>query len=251
MKKREQRVNKKIKALLNDEEFFITNISKSGGFLSTPSTIKSNFSLSVKIQSNKSISMTCMPKWSDDTGVGFCLLSIENEQELFHDYIDRQLNYMEKFGRERVFRTDIFITLENTNAMGQDVYFSNYFKFQGVCRERLLVHHVPNLGLLQKSGISLVTLNAYNKFVRHAYFGETITAELTTSDVLSRRATLLIKFKNQRNELLGEGYQTICCVNQGGRIVMMPDILDFLDYYNENKPVRIKEYKNVSAPKIA
>jgi len=50
------------------------------------------------------------------------------------------------------------VSFEETNLVG-NVYFANYVKWQGVCRERFLKEHVHDVLEDMKNGLALITLN--------------------------------------------------------------------------------------------
>ena len=146
----------------------------------------------------------------------------------------QQVEQVKKFGNDRVFRMPIVITLGHTNATG-NVYFSNYFSFQGTCREHFLLNHVPNINqMFMQTGIRLVTIDAYTKYASNAYFGDTLIAEVTIKDVQASQAKMVFRFRNKDNgKLVAEGYQHICCVNRLGKVIKLPKIFEFMDFYNE------------------
>jgi enediyne biosynthesis thioesterase len=117
-----------------------------------------------------------------------------------------------------------------------NVYFSNYIEYQGSIREKFLLSTVPNLHeILSETGIRLVTVDTYNKFISNSYFGDTLLVELTTSDINASTCRLDIRFKNKTSgKLVGQGYQRFCVVNSRGRVIRIPDVLLHpLDFYQE------------------
>jgi len=134
----------------------------------------------------------------------------------------------------RVWRTEIFVNLGETNATG-NVYFSNYFKYQGKCREDLLLKHVPNVSeIMMTTGERLITIDSYNKFIESAYFGDYIIGETRVGEIKASSARLDIKFVNKKTgRILGDGYQRFCCANAQGKVIRLPEWFDFLQFYNE------------------
>jgi enediyne core biosynthesis thioesterase len=231
----EVRVNKKISAQTEKKTVTVNNISKKGGFINIDEKKEGPFNLDLFINNYKKIELKCMPKWSNAKGLGFEILSIEKIKEnFFNEYIDRQIKLTNKLGEDRVFRTEIFVNLGETNATG-NVYFSNFIKYQGVVRERLLVEHIPQIGkIMQESGIRLVTVDTYHKYKKNGYFGDFIIGELTVKEIKGGQAKIIIRFKRKSDGgLLGEGYQRFCCVDRSGKVMKMPKLFEFMEYYLE------------------
>ena len=237
-KRRDTRVNKKIRANMNSEKTVLKNISKSGGFIEISAPPPKNpFQLLLQFNKYKSLQLTCNPQWSNEKGLGFKILSIDADEKMkqwFYDYLEERIEFASRWGENRVYRLDIFVTLGHTNVFG-NVYFAKYFEFQGMVREKFLSDHVENLQeIMAEKGYRLVTIDAYNKYINSAYFGDTITAELTTRDIMYSQMTAVIRFRNKKNNLLiGEGYQSSCCVSRKGRVIKWPSFLKFIEFYEE------------------
>jgi len=238
-KDRAPRVEKKIKAVLSCGTGIVENISESGGFLRPDQEIPdAPFQLELKISEFKNIKMRCEPQWQSSDGVGFKVLDIQEAQEdLYSEYVEKQLQALRVYGNERVFKTEIMVTLKNTNVFG-NVYFANFIEYQGVVREQFLLANVPDLhNLMAEQKIRLVTVDTYNRFISNAYFGDILVVELTTSEIKAATCRLNITFKNKAtDELIGEGYQRICVVSEKGKVIRIPEtFLGALNFYHEVK----------------
>ncbi|MBW2655162.1 MAG: thioesterase family protein [Deltaproteobacteria bacterium] len=238
-KERAPRVQKKIKALLNNETGIIENISTSGGFLKLESDIPTEpFHLELKISEFKTIKLACEPQWHNSSGLGFRVLDIEEAKgDLFTRYVENQIQALKIYGKDRVFKTEIVVTLKHTNVFG-NVYFSNFIEYQGIVREKFLMATVPDLHqLMANRSIRLVTVDTYNRFVNNAYFGDILVVELTTSEIKAATCRLDIIFKNKKTgALVGEGYQRVCMVSEKGKVMRIPEnFLTPLNFYHEIK----------------
>jgi len=184
----------------------------------------------------KTIGIKCESQWENESGVGFKILDIENSKEnFFNKYIENQFQAFKIYGNNRVFTSEIMVTLKDTNVFG-NVYFSNYIEYQGNIREKFLLACVPDLHeMLAKTHVMLVTIDTYNKFITSAYFGDILLLELTTSDINAATCTLNITFKNKATgNLVGKGYQRFCVVNSKGKVMRLPEaFLEPLDFYQE------------------
>ncbi|MDD9302737.1 MAG: thioesterase family protein [Desulfobacter sp.] len=236
---RAPRVDKKIKAVLEKSTGIIENISTSGGFLKLDGDIPTTrFQLELKLSEFKTVKMICDPQWQNQEGVGFKVLEVEQAKEdLFTSYVEKQLKALKIYGQDRIFRTEIMVTLKNTNAFG-NVYFSNFIEYQGVVREKFLLANVPDLHeLMANQSIRLVTVDTYNRFLANAYFGDTLVVELTTSDIKAATCRLDISFRDKvTGKLFGEGYQRFCVVSNKGKVIRIPEtFLGPLNFYHEIK----------------
>lgn len=235
--KRAPRVHKKIKAVLDDGAGLIENISTSGGFLKLDGDAPTDlFNIELQLHKYKSIQVECDPQWSNDEGVGFRVVGVKDSKEhIFNEYVEKQIQALKHFGEDRIFKSEITVTLKDTNVFG-NVYFSNYIEYQGVVREKFLLYKLPEIHeMLAKSRITLATIETYNKFINNLYFGDTLEVELTTSDINGASCKLNFVFKNKSNgTLVGKGYQRFCVVGSSGRVVRIPDkLLEMLDYYQQ------------------
>ncbi|WDP84526.1 MAG: hypothetical protein HUN05_04655 [Desulfobacter sp.] len=236
---RAPRVDKKIKAVLEKSTGIIENISTSGGFLKLDGDIPTTrFQLELKLSEFKTVKMICDPQWQNQEGVGFKVLEVEQAKEdLFTSYVEKQLKALKIYGQDRIFRTEIMVTLKNTNAFG-NVYFSNFIEYQGVVQEKFLLANVPDLHeLMANQSIRLVTVDTYNRFLANAYFGDTLVVELTTSDIKAATCRLDISFRDKvTGKLFGEGYQRFCVVSNKGKVIRIPEtFLGPLNFYHEIK----------------
>lgn len=116
------------------------------------------------------------------------------------------------------------VTLKDTNMEG-NVYFANYFAWQGEAREVLLLSH-PNFAEEAKkfSHVKLVTHSAYQRFIHESYLGDIIQVKMNSREAKKCSFVLYFKFFNKKNELfLGEGWQRIATVDvRSGKICQVP-----------------------------
>ncbi len=235
-KRNDIRVSKKISVMVEGKPAVIENISKTGGFIKVnKDIINDQFNIVLQLNKYKSIEFKGQPQWSNEFGVGFKVVKMdETKKGLFDSYLSQQIEMINKFGTDRVFRTEMVITLGDTNATG-NVYFARFFEFQGVIRERCMLAHIPDVnGYFMKTGYRLVTIDSYHKFINNAYFGDTLIAELTTASMKASQIRINIRFKNcDTGVRIGDGYQNFCCVNSHGQVIKIPKAFEYLDFYLE------------------
>ncbi len=68
------------------------------------------------------------------------------------------------------------VTFEETNVLG-NVYFTNFLKWQGICRELFLKEHTPEL-LSQLPGMKIATLHCSCSYYWELYAFDRVTIEM-------------------------------------------------------------------------
>ena len=69
------------------------------------------------------------------------------------------------------------VSFEETNALG-NVYFSNFLKWQGVCRERFLAEHAPDLIPQFADGLKIATLDCSCSYYWELYAFDRVLIEM-------------------------------------------------------------------------
>lgn len=112
---------------------------------------------------------------------------------------------------EAKFSYEKMITFKQTNVMG-NTYFSNYVEWQGEAREQfLLCHPATNAFLSSNSHIFLVTHSLGHRFIANTYFGDRISIEITSKNILDYSLIMVFRYRGISAEnLVGEGWQKIC-----------------------------------------
>ncbi len=110
-------------------------------------------------------------------------------------------------------------TLKHSNAT-QNVYFSNFFEWQGAARERWFYECISS-DMLQDQGV-FITKKAHNEFIREAFPFQTVHCELNSFDIQRCSFYLLFRFIID-GELASMGYQQIVFANKEKRISRLPD----------------------------
>lgn len=110
------------------------------------------------------------------------------------------------------------VTFEETNALG-NVYFSNFVKWQGVCRERFLKEHAPELIEQFGDSVKIATLECSCSYYWELYPFDRVLVEMYLDNSERAGATtqhdaLRMRFKywkeaEPRRLLAAEGEQRI------------------------------------------
>ncbi|WP_435623182.1 SDR family NAD(P)-dependent oxidoreductase [Flagellimonas sp.] len=125
------------------------------------------------------------------------------------------------------------VSFEETNLVG-NVYFSNFIKWQGLCREAFLHKHlnlvadestnkVPISSLLGSGKLALVTLNTSCNYFKELKAFDNINIHLLLEGIEGNRIKMKFRYYleggDAKEELVAEGKQEIACMernDQGG-----------------------------------
>ncbi len=119
----------------------------------------------------------------------------------------------------QTYRQTFETTLKHSNAT-QNVYFSNFFEWQGATRERWFFECISN-DMLQHLGV-FITKKAHNEYLKEAFPFQKVTCELNSFSIQKCSFHLLFRFFID-NELASTGYQQIVFANKEKRIARLPD----------------------------
>ncbi len=117
------------------------------------------------------------------------------------------------------FRHTIDIYLKDSNAYA-NTYFSRYFEWQGICRERWF-HRCVSADMLQTQGV-FVTKRAHQEYVHETFPFQTVECELNTYDVRACSFYLAFRFLVE-GSLVSSGYQQVVFASHDKRIQRLPD----------------------------
>lgn len=118
----------------------------------------------------------------------------------------------------RTFRHEIDIYLKDSNAYA-NTYFSRYFEWQGICRERWF-HRCISADMLQSQGV-FITKRAHQEYAQETFPFQTVECELNTYDVRQCSFYLVFQFHVDGKQVAG-GYQQIVFASHDKRIRRLP-----------------------------
>jgi len=127
----------------------------------------------------------------------------------------------------RPYRYGFVVSFQDTNLVG-NVYFSQYFGWQGKCREHFLKDHAPNVLDYFKAGFGMVTKDSECRFVREAFVFDHILIEMFLEDLSRVGVRMRFDYYRQGPEgklLLAQGSQAVAWVNSDHRVTVMPEYL--------------------------
>lgn len=119
----------------------------------------------------------------------------------------------------KTFHHAIDIYLKDSNAYA-NTYFSRYFEWQGVCRERWF-HRCISADMLQTEGV-FITKRAHQEYVHETFPFQTVDCELNTFDVRQCSFYLLFRFL-VAGQVVSTGYQQVVFASHAKRIQRLPE----------------------------
>ena len=129
-------------------------------------------------------------------------------------------------GGMRVFEHRHIVTFEETNLLG-NVYFTNFFLWQGECREMFLHAHVPDVLRELTHGLSLATTRSSCEFFAEAFAFDEILVRLKLNELTQSRVTMGFEYyrvNGGRSDLLAQGEQQVVCVRKNGQSVVVTEL---------------------------
>lgn len=140
------------------------------------------------------------------------------------------------------------VTLEETNIVG-NVYFANYFKWQGIVRESFLRDHARSILLEFKSGLSMVTTDSKCQFFSESFAFDEIRIKMRLTQLRPKRGRMQFDYfrvENATETLIASGEQGFACMrkDEAGKYFPCPipdDLYCALRTYTseETKPVAV------------
>lgn len=120
---------------------------------------------------------------------------------------------------QRTFHHEIDIYLKDSNAYA-NTYFSRYFEWQGICRERWF-HRCISADMLQSLGV-FVTKRAHQEYIQETFPFQTVECRLNTFDVKQCSFYLVFEFRVD-GAVASSGYQQIVFARHDKRIQRLPE----------------------------
>lgn len=112
------------------------------------------------------------------------------------------------------------VHFDETNLVG-NVYFANYVRWQGYCREKFLYDEVPGIVAdVQARTLALITVSVHMDHYYEAFAGDIVEVRMYPSaNSVSR---LSMKFDYMRNVTkIASGSQTVACASVNAETSML------------------------------
>jgi enediyne biosynthesis thioesterase len=118
------------------------------------------------------------------------------------------------------------VCLEETNVVG-NVYYTNYVRWQGRCREMFLHDHVPELVHELGRGFSMATTRVSCSYYYELSAFDEVVVRMTGGAMTPSRLTMVFRYyrvlPDGQETLVAEGEQEVVCTErQGGGIQPIP-----------------------------
>jgi enediyne biosynthesis thioesterase len=119
----------------------------------------------------------------------------------------------------RTFRHTIDIYLKDSNAY-TNTYFSRYFEWQGICRERWF-HACIAPDMLQSQGL-FITKRAHTEYLHETFPFQSVDCELNSFDIRHCSFYLVFRFLVE-GTVVANGVQQVVFARHDKRIQRLPD----------------------------
>lgn len=111
------------------------------------------------------------------------------------------------------------VGFEDTNLVG-NVYYANYVRWQGRCREMFLHEHAPQIAQELREGLSLVTTRVSCAYYQELTAFDEVIVRMRVGTLAPARLSMLFDYlrplPDGREELVARGEQEIACLRRDG-----------------------------------
>jgi enediyne biosynthesis thioesterase len=108
------------------------------------------------------------------------------------------------------------VGFEETNLVG-NVYYVNYLRWQGRCREMFFVDHVPELVDELRSDLNIVTLSSECEFLSEISAFDTLAVRMRLEDLTQTQLGFgfdYVCLREETEELVARGQQRVACMRE-------------------------------------
>jgi len=119
---------------------------------------------------------------------------------------------------KRAYEYRHIVSFEDTNLVG-NVYYANYIRWQGRCREMFLLDHVPSIVAQFQDGLALVTTRCACDYLAELYAFDRLVLRMTLEELTQSRISFLFEYWRQNTsgeELIARGEQQVACMRRSG-----------------------------------
>lgn len=130
------------------------------------------------------------------------------------------------------------VGFEETNVVG-NVYFANFLKWQGHCREMFLKSHCPTILNDINNGLSLVTMNVRADFFHELFAFDEVEIRLHLSEQIQNRVKMKFEYwkvnsNAEPEQLVAISEQQIATMRkENGRLVATPLPVELVEALNQ------------------
>lgn len=128
---------------------------------------------------------------------------------------------------QKYFDYRLLVGFEETNVVG-NVYFANYFVWQGKCREAFLARYAPRVLDDFAAGHGMITKQASCEFFEESFAFNNLLIRMSLHKLNHTSITMAFAYYREAPDdlvLLARGQQTAIWASPGQKIAMLPDYL--------------------------
>jgi len=133
------------------------------------------------------------------------------------------------------------VCFEETNVVG-NVYYTNYIRWQGRCREMFLLDHAPGLLEDLDRGFAMATTRVSCSYYEELSAFDEVVLRMSAGNMTPSRLTMMFRYyrvlPNGQETLVAEGEQEVVCVRRqaaGIEPIPLPELLrDAVAQYTES-----------------
>lgn len=104
------------------------------------------------------------------------------------------------------------VGFEETNLVG-NVYYANFIRWQGRCREMFLRDHAPDVLPQLRNGLALVTTKVSCEYFSELNAFDEITVQMRLDSIKQNRILMLFEYWRDK-ELVARGEQNVVCMKR-------------------------------------
>ena len=108
------------------------------------------------------------------------------------------------------------VGFEETNLVG-NVYYANFVRWQGRCREMFVRDKAPDVLEMLQNGFALVTVNVSCEYFSEVTAFDELAIHLKLGSIKQNRIAMVFEYWRENNgskELIARGEQTVACMQR-------------------------------------
>jgi enediyne core biosynthesis thioesterase len=132
------------------------------------------------------------------------------------------------------------VGFEETNLVG-NVYYVNYVRWQGRCREMFLLEHAPTVLDDLRDGLKLFTISVECEYLSEATAFDELGIRMRLEELTQTQigfAFDYVRFRDGREELIARGRQRIACMRGANGATAPARVPDQLRHALEGYAIR-------------
>lgn len=114
------------------------------------------------------------------------------------------------------------VGFEETNLVG-NVYYANFVRWQGRCREMFLREKAADVLELFKSGFAMVTTRVSCEYFNELNAFDVVTIRMKLGEIKQNRVAMIFEYWRD-DEMVARGEQEIACMQREGDAIVSTNI---------------------------